>query len=48
MILSTIIFKIRQIFSDFAVMIAIIIASAVDSYVGLNTNKLIIPHEFKV
>ena len=29
-------------------MIAIIIASSVDSYIGLNTDKLLIPHEFKV
>lgn len=42
------ILKVRQIFSDFAVMIAIIIASAIDFWIGLSTQKLLIPHEFKV
>ena len=40
--------KIRQILSDFAVLISILIASSIDALVGLNTQKLKVPNEFKV
>uniref|UniRef100_A0A8R1Y235 Anion exchange protein n=1 Tax=Onchocerca volvulus TaxID=6282 RepID=A0A8R1Y235_ONCVO len=39
--------RIRQIFSDFAVMIAIVIMTCVDMYVGINTPKLNVPSTFR-
>jgi anion exchange protein len=39
--------KIRSILSDFAVMIAILIASGIDASLGMNTKKLTIPTEFR-
>jgi anion exchange protein len=39
--------KIRSVFSDFAVMIAIVIASAIDFSIGLATQKLTIPAKFE-
>jgi hypothetical protein len=41
------IFKIRVLFSDFAVMISIILASLLDYYVGTHTQKLTIPDKFQ-
>ncbi|XP_043467162.1 sodium bicarbonate cotransporter 3 isoform X2 [Leptopilina heterotoma] len=39
--------KVRQIVSDFAVIIAIFSMSALDYYVGITTPKLEVPNEFK-
>lgn len=39
--------KVRQIISDFAVLIAILLMSGLDSYVGLNIPKLSVPSDFK-
>ncbi|XP_033208483.1 sodium bicarbonate cotransporter 3 isoform X1 [Belonocnema kinseyi] len=39
--------KVRQIVSDFAVIIAILSMSALDFFVGINTPKLEVPGEFK-
>ncbi|MCP9257851.1 Sodium-driven chloride bicarbonate exchanger [Dirofilaria immitis] len=39
--------RIRQIFSDFAVMIAIIIMTSIDMYVGISTPKLNVPSTFR-
>uniref|UniRef100_A0A0K0FUB6 Anion exchange protein n=1 Tax=Strongyloides venezuelensis TaxID=75913 RepID=A0A0K0FUB6_STRVS len=39
--------KIRQIFSDFAVMIAIVIMTTIDIFVGINTPKLNVPSTFR-
>ncbi|XP_051158303.1 sodium-driven chloride bicarbonate exchanger isoform X2 [Leptopilina boulardi] len=39
--------KVRQIVSDFAVIIAIFSMSALDYYVGISTPKLEVPNEFK-
>ncbi|CAF0829892.1 unnamed protein product [Brachionus calyciflorus] len=39
--------KIREIFSDFAVMIAIVLASLLDKYMGFETQKLTIPSKFQ-
>ncbi|PSN36093.1 Sodium-driven chloride bicarbonate exchanger [Blattella germanica] len=39
--------KVRQVFSDFAVIIAILSMSALDFFVGINTPKLQVPSEFK-
>jgi hypothetical protein len=39
--------KLRQIISDFAVLIAILLMSGLNSYVGLNTPKLSVPSDFK-
>ncbi|OZC12615.1 hypothetical protein X798_00246 [Onchocerca flexuosa] len=39
--------RIRQIFSDFAVMIAIVIMTCIDMYVGINTPKLNVPSTFR-
>lgn len=40
--------RIRQVFSDFAVMISIIIMTFIDMYVGVNTPKLNVPSTFRV
>lgn len=40
--------KVRQILSDFSVMIAIVLASGLDFLIDLGTEKLKIPSEFKV
>jgi hypothetical protein len=40
--------KIREIFSDFAVLIAIVLASFIDNTMQLNTAKLTIPAKFEV
>jgi len=40
--------KIREIFSDFAVLIAIVLASFIDNTMQLNTVKLTIPTKFEV
>ncbi len=42
------IIQIRSIVSDFAVMIAIVTMVATDAAIGLDTPKLLIPHDFKV
>ncbi|KAK6106199.1 anion exchange family protein [Brugia pahangi] len=39
--------RVRQIFSDFAVMIAIVIMTSVDMYVGISTPKLNVPSTFR-
>uniref|UniRef100_A0A0N4Z2E9 Anion exchange protein n=1 Tax=Parastrongyloides trichosuri TaxID=131310 RepID=A0A0N4Z2E9_PARTI len=39
--------KVRQIFSDFAVMIAIVIMTTLDIYMGINTPKLNVPSTFR-
>ncbi|KAF8367389.1 abts-1 [Pristionchus pacificus] len=39
--------RVRQIFSDFAVMIAICVMTAVDVLVGINTPKLNVPSSFR-
>ncbi|CEF68357.1 Na[+]-driven anion exchanger 1 [Strongyloides ratti] len=39
--------KVRQIFSDFAVMIAIVIMTTVDIFAGINTPKLNVPSTFR-
>lgn len=40
--------KVRQFFSDFAVVIAIVLMTVVDNWVGLPTPKLLVPEDFKV
>lgn len=40
--------KIRQIVSDFAVVISIASITLLDNYIGLNTPKLFVPDKFKV
>ena len=40
-------FQVRQIISDFAVIIAIFSMSTLDYFVGIRTPKLEVPHEFK-
>ena len=40
--------KVREIVSNFAVLIAIVIASFIDHYMHLNTEKLLIPSVFQV
>ncbi|VDK30794.1 unnamed protein product, partial [Gongylonema pulchrum] len=40
--------RIRQIFSDFAVMISIVIMTSIDMFVGINTPKLNVPSSFRV
>ena len=40
--------KLRQILSDFAVMIAIVVMVLVDMAFGINTPKLFVPSTFKV
>uniref|UniRef100_A0A915Q2T8 Anion exchange protein n=1 Tax=Setaria digitata TaxID=48799 RepID=A0A915Q2T8_9BILA len=39
--------RVRQIFSDFAVMIAIVIMTFIDMYVGISTPKLNVPSTFR-
>uniref|UniRef100_F1KS49 Anion exchange protein n=1 Tax=Ascaris suum TaxID=6253 RepID=F1KS49_ASCSU len=39
--------RVRQIFSDFAVMISIVIMTSIDMYVGINTPKLNVPSTFR-
>ncbi|VDD90794.1 unnamed protein product [Enterobius vermicularis] len=39
--------RIRQIFSDFAVMISIVIMTSIDFFVGINTPKLNVPSSFR-
>ncbi|WKX89663.1 hypothetical protein Q1695_008928 [Nippostrongylus brasiliensis] len=39
--------RIRQVFSDFAVMIAIVIMTCIDMSVGINTPKLYVPSSFR-
>ncbi|VDK74415.1 unnamed protein product, partial [Cylicostephanus goldi] len=39
--------RIRQIFSDFAVMISIVIMTSIDMAVGINTPKLHVPGSFR-
>lgn len=39
--------SVRQIFSDFAVMIAIAIMTLLDYFVGINTPKLNVPSTFR-
>ena len=40
--------RVRQVFSDFAVMIAIVIMTLVDLLMGINTPKLNVPSTFRV
>lgn len=40
--------RIRQVLSDFAVMIAIVIMTFIDIAVGINTPKLNVPSTFRV
>ena len=40
--------QIRQMTSDFAVMIAIVVMVGIDLYMGVNTPKLNVPSEFRV
>lgn len=40
--------KIRQVVSDFAVVIAIAAMTGIDYFIGINTPKLFVPSEFKV
>lgn len=40
--------KVRQIVSDFAVVISIASITLLDNYIGLNTPKLFVPEKFKV
>ncbi|VDM63903.1 unnamed protein product [Angiostrongylus costaricensis] len=39
--------RVRQVFSDFAVMIAIVIMTCIDMFVGINTPKLNVPSSFR-
>lgn len=39
--------KVRQFFSDFAVVIAIVLMTLIDNWVGLPTPKLLVPQDFK-
>ncbi|VDM39173.1 unnamed protein product [Toxocara canis] len=39
--------RVRQVFSDFAVMISIVIMTSIDMYVGINTPKLNVPSTFR-
>lgn len=41
-------FKVRQIFSDFAVLIAIILMVGLDMAIGIPTPKLEVPEKFSV
>lgn len=40
--------RVRQLFSDFAVMIAIFFMTLVDFFVGIDTPKLNVPSTFRV
>lgn len=40
--------KVRQVLSDFAVMIAIVIMTSIDLLIGINTPKLNVPSTFTV
>lgn len=40
--------RIRQVLSDFAVMIAIVVMTCIDLYFGINTPKLNVPSTFRV
>ncbi|KJH48589.1 anion exchange protein [Dictyocaulus viviparus] len=39
--------RVRQVFSDFAVMISIVIMTCIDMFVGINTPKLNVPSSFR-